>query len=240
MPIHIQSTCFRISVSFILPNIKINYMNKIFFRSSALCVVAGAMILGTGYLLRTDIDKKYIDEFANNQGFVSSILVAVGSLLFLFGLPGLFAAQKLHSSKTGIIASAFAFMGMAAFHLGTLALYFVTPVLVTHNAATRALLYSDEPPFPGFAIFWAISLLVQVIGLCWIGIKTWKNSSNFKLDVLLMLGGALIFLTAPFIYFPLIKPANTLVMLGFVLSAVSILRSKTEKIPFKLKTSMGA
>lgn len=200
-------------------------MNKTFFRWSALSVIAGAIILGTGYLLRTDIDKKYIDEFASTQGFVSSILVAVGSLLFLFGLPGLFTAQNLYGSKSGIIASAFGFIGMAAFHLGTIALYFVAPVLVRHNTATRALLYSDEPPFPRFALFWAISLLVLVTGLLWIGIKSWKNSGSLKLNPLLLIIGALIFLLAPFLYFPLIKPANTIVMLGFIFSSVTVLRS---------------
>lgn len=200
-------------------------MNKTFFRWSALCVIAGAIVLGTGYLLRTDIDKKYIDEFASTQGFVSSILVAVGSLLLLFGLPGLFTAQNLYASKSGIIASALGFIGTAAFHLGTIALYFVAPVLVRHNAATRALLYSDEPPFPRFALFWAISLLVLVTGLLWIGIKSWKNSGSLKLNPLLLIIGALIFLLAPFLYFPLIKPANTIVMLGFIFSSITVLRS---------------
>ena len=204
-------------------------MGKLFFRWSASFVLAGALILSIGYLLRTDIDKKYIDEFASTQGLVSSIMVGSGSLLFLFGLPGLFVAQNLFSSRSGIIASAFGFIGIAAFHLGTLALYFVAPVLVTHNTATRALMYSDEPPFPRFALFWAASLLIQVIGLLWIGIKAWKNAANSKLSSLLLIAGALIFLMAPFIYFPLIKPANTLVMLSFALSAITILRAPAEK-----------
>jgi hypothetical protein len=201
-------------------------MSKTFFRWSALSVLTGALILGAGYLLRANIDKKYIDEFASEQGLVSSIMVAIGSLVFLFGLPGLFTVQNQYSSKGGIIASAFYFIGSAAFHLGTIALYFVAPVLVTHNAATRSLLYSDEPPFPRFALFWAGSLLIQVIGLLWIGIRAWKNSANLKLHSLLLIIGGLLFLSAPFIYFPLIKPANTIVMLGFALSAISILRSK--------------
>ena len=214
-------------------------MSKTFFRWSALCVLLGALILSIGYVLRTDIDKANIDQFASTQGLVSSIMVGAGSLLFLFGLPGLFAAQNLYSSKSGIVASAFGFIGMAAFHLGTLALYFVTPVLVTHNAATRALLYSDEPPFPRFAMFWASGLLIQVTGLLWIGIKTWRNSAIPKLNASLLIAGALIFLLAPFIYFPLIKPANTLVMFGFGFTAIAILRSKTGQPSLKLKTSLA-
>ena len=120
---------------------------------------------------------------------------------------------------------------MAAFHLGTLALYFVLPVLVNHNEATRALVYSDDPPFPRFAIFWALSLLIQVTGLLWMGIKMLKNSGKPKSGSLLLIAGALIFLLAPFIYFPLIKLANTLVMLGFMLAAISILLSKSSAVP---------
>jgi len=205
-------------------------MTKTFFRWSAFSVLAGAIILATGYLLRADVDKKYLDEFASTQGFVSSIMVSVGSLVFLFGLPGLFAVQNLFSSKSGIIGSAFSFIGIAAFHLGTIALYFVAPVLVTHDAATRALMYSDEPPFPRFAIFWAASLLVQVIGLLWTGIKLWK--ANSRSNSFLLILGALVFLLAPFIYFPLIKIANTIVMFGFVFSAFAILRSNEKQMAF--------
>lgn len=205
-------------------------INRSFFAISLTCAIAGAILLGAGYLLRTDIQKELIDEFAGTQGLVSSIMVAAGSLLLLSGLPALFFAQDLYGSKTGVIASLLTFIGIAAFHLGTLALYFVLPVLVTHNANTRALVYSDEPPFPRFAIFWALSLLLQVIGLLWIGIKFWKKAGNQRLTSILLITGALMFLLAPFLYFPLIKYANTLVMLGFVVSAVSILRF-TEKTP---------
>jgi hypothetical protein len=200
-------------------------ISKAFFRWSATCVLAGAVILAIGYLLRANIEKENIDEFASKQGLLSSIMVAAGSLFFLFGLPGLLASQNLYSSKSGIIGSTLSFTGIAGFHLGTLALYFVAPVLVTDNAATRALMYSDIPPFPRFAFFWALSLLLQVTGLLWIGVITFRKGGKSKASVLLM-ASSLVFLTAPFIYFPLIKPANTLAMAGFGLFAVSMLRSR--------------
>jgi len=211
-------------------------MSNTFFRWSAWCVLAGAVLLGTGYLLRINIDKKLIDGFATPQGLISSITVATGSLLLLFGLPALFAIQNLFASKSGIIASALGFIGIASFHLGTVALYFVAPVLVTHSVATRTLLYSDEPPFPLFAMFWASGLLIQVTGLFWVGIKTWSNSVRQKLSSLMLITGALLFLLAPFIYFPLIKPANSFVMLGFAFSAIAVLKSKAEILP-ELKAS---
>lgn len=206
-------------------------ISKTFFRWSAASVLIGSVILSIGYLLRANIDKQFIDDFASTQGFISSIMVGAGSLLLLFGLPALFAAQNLYSTKSGIVASLFGFTGMAAFHLGTLALYFVLPVLINHNEATRALIYSDRPPFPRFAMFWAISLLVQAIGLLWMGIKTWRNSDNLKLSSVLLMASALVFLAAPFVYFPLIKPANTLAMLGFAFAATNVFRSRTNSIP---------
>lgn len=215
-------------------------MNKIFLRSGALCVLVGAIILAIGYLLRTNIEKEYIDEFASTQGLLSSILVAIGSLLFLFGLPALFVAQNLYTSKTGIAASALSFIGIAAFHLGTLALYFVMPVLVTHDATTRALVYSDEPPFPRFAMFWAGSLLIQVTGLIWIGIKALKNTVHSKWIAILLIVGGLIFLSAPFLYFPLIKPANTITMLGFSLWSVEVLKSQVQKKQHNTKHKFSA
>jgi hypothetical protein len=201
---------------------------KTFFQWSAGSVLAGAVILGVGYLLRANIEKENIDQFASTQGLVSSLMVAIGSLLFLYGLPGLFASQNLYSSRSGILASAFSFIGIAAFHLGTIALYFVAPVLVTHDAATRALMYSDVPPFPRFAFFWASSLLLQVVGLLWIGTKTLRSTDK-KLASVLLIAGGLVFFSAPFIYFPLIKVANTLTMIGFASFAVSMLRSSKRK-----------
>ena len=201
-------------------------ISKAFFRWSATCVLAGAVILAIGYLLRANIEKENIDAFASTQGLLSSIMVAAGSLFFLFGLPGLFASQNLYSSKSGIIASTLTFTGIAGFHLGTLALYFVAPVLVTHNAATRALMYSDVPPFPRFAFFWALTLLLQVTGLLWMGLITFRKGGKSKAASVLLMASSLVFLTAPFIYFPLIKPANTLAMAGFGLFAASMLRSR--------------
>lgn len=211
-------------------------LSKTFFRWSAVSVLLGAVILSIGYLLRTNIEKELIDNFASTQGLVSSIMVAAGSLLFILGVPALFAWQNLYSTRSGFIASSFTLVGIAAFHLGTIALYFVVPVLVK-NPSTRALIYSDAPPFPRFALFWATSLLIQSIGLIWIGFKTRKTSlySSF-----LFIAGGLVFLSAPLVYFPLIKTANTLVMFGFSFFAISLLSKKEEKQgSFNLQTGLS-
>src|SRR5215218_3362056 len=205
-------------------------ITKTFLRWSAAAVLTGSVILCIGYLLRANIDKKFINEFASTQGLISSLMVGIGSLLFLFGLPFLFATQNLYSSKSGIVASLLGFTSMAAFHLGTLALYFVLPVLVTHNAATRALIYSDVPPFPRFALFWAVSLLLQTIGFVWLGIKSWKAGVYPKASVLLLIAGAVLSFCGPLFSFHLLKPGTTLLLAGLAGFAIHLLHFSAHRI----------
>ena len=199
-------------------------INKTFFRWSAWSVLAGAVLLSMGYWLRPDIKRVYIDVFASQQGLISSLMVALGTLFLICGLPGVFARQGQLSGKGGLIASGLSFSGLAAFHLGTIALYFVLPVLINHNPETRALVDSDRPPFPRFAIFWAISLLVQSIGLAWMGMKTWRAELYPKPAAVLLILGSLLFLLAPVFSFETLKTANTLVMAGLCMKSIFILK----------------
>ena len=202
---------------------------KTFLQWSAACTIIGASLLCTGYWLRTDIEKELIDNFASTQGFVSSVLVAAGSLFLLCGLPGIFYKYVKRRGKSAFIASGLSFVGIIAFHLGTLALYFVLPVLVTHNSGTRELIYSDIPPFPRFAIFWALSLLLQCTGLTWLGINVWKSSSHSRVAAAILITGALVFIAAPLYSFHLLKTANTVVMLGLVWEASIVFFEKKER-----------
>jgi len=209
-------------------------LTKTFYRWSALCTLLGAALLLTGYWLRTYIEKELIDNFATTQGLISSLLVAAGSLLLITGLPGIFARQAQTTGRNGLFASGLSLMGVAAFHLGTLALYFVLPVLVTHSPATRALLYSDVPPFPRFAIFWAVSLLFQTIGFIWLGIKSWKAGIYPKTAVLLLITGTMVSFCGPFLSFHLLKPGVTLMLAGLMGFAIHLLRST--QLDAKIKT----
>ena len=212
-------------------------LTQTFYRWSALCTLIGAALLLTGYWLRTDIEKELIDNFATTQGLISSLFVAAGSLLLLTGLPGIFERQGRSLGKSGLVASGLSLMGLAAFHLGTVALYFVLPVLVTHNAATRALIYSDVPPFPRFALFWAVSLLIQTIGFVWLGIKSWKASVYPKATVALLVVGAAVTFCAPFTSFHLLKPGTTLLLVGLMGFAIDLLRSVSVRENQKANTS---
>ena len=181
-------------------------------------------LLGTGSRSH-EYEKELIDSFASTQGLVSSLLVAVGVLLLITGLPGIFERQGRALGKSGLVASGLSLMGLAAFHLGTLALYFVLPVLVTHSAATRALIYSDVPPFPRFALLSATSLLLQTIGLVWLGIKSWKAGVYPKYAVSLLIAGSIVSFSAPFLSFHLLKPGTTLLLAGLMGNAIHLLRS---------------
>jgi hypothetical protein len=154
-------------------------------------------------------------------------MVVTGILILLCGLPGILAAQIKQTGKGGLISGGISFAGIAAFHLGTLALYFVLPVLISANEATRQVVNYDIPLFPPFAMFWALSLLVQSIGLLWYGIKTWKANFYPRISSALLMMGSLVFIAALIMSFRLIKPANTLVMIGFIVMGMALFRRKT-------------
>ena len=205
--------------------------NRKFYYYSTLCILIGTFTLTAGYWLRPDIKKELIDEFAGTTTLISSILVAAGTLILLCGLPAFFAKQYSSIGRSGLIASGLTFTGIAAFHLGTVALYFVMPVLVTHNAATRELIYSDSPPFPLFALFWALTLFIQSVGLIWLGIKLWKANRVPFIGALLMMAGGLTLICAPLISFELLKPATTIVMLSLAWCSVSMVNEPAKKSP---------
>jgi hypothetical protein len=172
-----------------------NSIQSIIHRWSAICVIAGSIFLTWGYWLRPYIEKEFVTEFAGEKAFVSTILVALGVLLLLAGLPAVLSRQFI--TKGNIVGAGIAFAGIAAFHLGTLSLYFVLPVLVDYSDDTKALIASDAPPFPYFAVFWAVSLLIQFIGVFWLGINSWKVGIYPRAAAFLLITGAVILLLAP-------------------------------------------
>ena len=188
------------------------------------CLLTGAALLTAGYWLRPPIEKEYIDQFAGPAALASSLLTGAGSLLLLLGLPGLFARQMAQTGKGGLVSAGLSFTGLAAFHLGTLALYFVLPVLVHHAPQTRSLLYSDAPPFPRFALFWALGLLVQAVGLGWYALLTLRARVFPRPAAGLLLTGALLLAAAPGLNFGLLQPATTAVMLGLAWCGAALLR----------------
>jgi hypothetical protein len=204
-----------------------NRINKNIQRSSGLCIIAGSILLCIGYWTRPYIEKQFVLDFAGDLAACSSILVGIGILMLLTGLPVLFFNQLQERNAPRFFSLAFTFIGLAAFHLGTLALYFVLPVLANHSKDTYNLIAQDVPPFPRFALFWAISLLIQVFGLIAYGIKMLKSTRYSRIATLLLLAGAALLIVSPPINFRLLQPAVTLVLASFSLYGFTLIRSTT-------------
>jgi hypothetical protein len=204
-----------------------NNISKSILRSSGFCVIAGSILLSMGYWTRPYSEKQFVQDFAGDMALYSSVLVAIGILAILTGLPALFYSQMQGKNSPRFIAVAFTFTGLAAFHLGTLALYFVLPVLVNHSNGTYDLIAQDVPPFPRFAIFWAISLLIQVVGLIMYGFKMLKTTQYSRVATFALLAGALMLIVSPPINFRLLQPAVTLVMTGFAWYGLTLVKSST-------------
>ena len=207
-----------------------NRINKNIQRSSGVCIITGSILLSIGYWTRPYIEKQFVQDFAGNLAACSSILVAIGTLMLLTGLPTLFYSQIQERNPPRFLSLAFTFTGLAAFHLGTLALYFVLPVLATHSRDTYNLIAQDVPPFPRFAIFWAISLLIQVLGLAAYGINMLKSARYPRIATFILLAGAALLIVSPPINFRLLQPAVTLVMAAFALYGITLMRSNSAKI----------
>ncbi len=201
-------------------------ISKSIIRSSGLCIIAGAILLTAGYWTRPYSEKQFIQDFAGNTALGSSILVAVGILLLLTGLPVLFYSQMKDTNRPGFIALTLLFTGLAAHHLGTLALYFVLPVLANYSNDTYNLIAQDIPPFPRFAIFWALSFLIQVAGLIIYGIKMIRNTQYPRLATFALLAGVILLIASPPINFRLLQPSTTLVMAGFAGYGLTLMRQK--------------
>ncbi len=205
-------------------------IGKNILRSSGLCVVTGSVLLTAGYWTRPYIEKELVLDFAQSTALYSSILVAVGILVLLVGLPALFYDQARERNKPRFIVFALSYTGLAGFHLGTLALYFVLPVLATHSNETFNLIAQDVPPFPRFAIFWAICLLIQVAGLIIYSINMIKNTRYSRVATFAVLAGAILLIASPPINFRLLQPALTLVMAGFAGYGLTLISNKENRI----------
>ena len=202
-----------------------NRKSKDISRSSGLCIIIGSILLSIGYWIRPYSEKQFVRDFAGSAALYSSILVAAGILMLLTGLPALFNQHMKEKNAPRFMAFAFTFIGLAAFHLGTLALYFVLPVLVNYSNDTYKLIAQDVPPFPRFAIFWAISLLIQVFGILAYGIKMLRSNVYPRTATFLMLAGALLLIASPPINFRLLQPAVTMVMAGFAWYGITLIGS---------------
>ena len=99
-----------------------------------------------------------------------------GSLIFLIGLPGLYAFQAGRAGRLGLAGFVLSFFGLAILEVSTEALFaFAGPVLAAHHQ-TRFLLAGglEANLGGGFTVYFGLSYVVVVAGFISFGIATFR------------------------------------------------------------------
>ncbi len=142
------------------------------YRLSGLAVMVGMTIDGLASFLysRAGGVALYLDPLVP----INDLAKLVGSLIFLIGLPGLYAFQATRAGRLGLAGFALSFFGLAMLEVSTEALFaFVGPVLAAHHE-TRFLLQGglEQHLGGGFVAYFTLSYLVVLAGFISFGIAT--------------------------------------------------------------------
>jgi hypothetical protein len=144
------------------------------YRLSGLAVLIGMAIMGIAsvFYSRAGGVALYLDPAVP----ADDLAKLFGSLIFLIGLPGLYAFQAGAARGLGLAGFVLSFLGLAILEVGTEALFaFTGPVLAAHHQ-TRFLLLGglDQNLGGGFAAYFALSYVLTVAGFLSFGIATFR------------------------------------------------------------------
>lgn len=144
------------------------------YRLSGLAVMIGMTINGVASVLfsRASGVALYRDPLVP----VEDLAKLVGSLIFLIGLPGLYAFQATRAGKLGLAGFVLSFFGLAILEISTEALFaFVGPALADHQQ-TQFLLRGglEENLGAWFVAYFVLSYLFVVSGFVSFGIATFR------------------------------------------------------------------
>jgi len=142
------------------------------YRLSGLAVLIGMTIVGLSSVLysRAGGVALYLDPLVP----VNDLAKLSGTLIFLIGLPGLYAFQAARTGKLGLAGFALSFFGLAMLEVSTEALFaFAGPTLAAHPQTHFLLLGGLEQNLGGgFVAFFGLSYVVTVAGFLSFGIAT--------------------------------------------------------------------
>jgi hypothetical protein len=156
---------------------------------SAWFLIFGGICLAVGINIRTGFTTD-VAEFNDPFFLPGIILVMFGTLLVLIPFPVLHAFQAERAGKVGFISFIMAYIGFAAFNVGTTSMNFIWPALAAHSEETRALLAMEVSPFSLFVDFSFITMLLQTTGFIIFGFATLKAGIYSKMiPALFILGG---------------------------------------------------
>jgi len=144
------------------------------YRLSGLAVMIGMTISGIASVLysRAGGAALYLGPLAA----LDDLAKLFGSLIFLIGLPGLYAFQAARAGKPGLVGFVLSFFGLGILEVSTEALFaFAGPVLAAHHQ-TRFLLLGglDQNLGGGFTAYLDLSYVVIVSGFVTFGIATFR------------------------------------------------------------------
>jgi hypothetical protein len=142
------------------------------YRLSGLAVLIGMSIMGVASVLysRAEGVALYRDPLVP----LDDLAKLFGSLIFLAGLPGLYAFQASRAGKLGLAGFVLSFIGLAMLEVSTEALFaFSGPVLAAHDQ-TQFLLVGglDQHLGGGFTAYFGLSYLIVLAGFLSYGIAT--------------------------------------------------------------------
>ena len=142
------------------------------FRLSGLAVIIGMTVFGLGSFLtpRDTGVTGALDPLVPPDDLAKLF----GSLIFLIGLPGLYAFQASRAGWLGLAGFLLTFFGLAILEVSTEVVFaFIAPVLAAH-AETRFLLRDQNALGQGFAIYFFPSIFGTLLGFISFGIATFR------------------------------------------------------------------
>lgn len=145
------------------------------YRLSGLAVLIGMSIMGVASALysRAEGVALYRDPLVP----LDDLAKLFGSLIFLAGLPGLYAFQAARAGKLGLAGFVLSFIGLAMLEVSTEALFaFSGRVLAAHDQTQFLLVGGLEQHLGGgFAAYFGLSYTLVLAGFLSYGIATFKS-----------------------------------------------------------------
>jgi hypothetical protein len=144
------------------------------FHLSGVAVMIGMTVFGIGSFLtgRETGLAAYINPFVRPDDLAKLF----GSLIFLIGLPGLYAFQAVRAGWLGLAGFLLTFFGIAVLEVSTEVTFaFVGPMLAAHQETQFLLQGGLEPNLGnGFLAYFMPSLLATLLGFIGFGIATFR------------------------------------------------------------------
>jgi hypothetical protein len=144
------------------------------YRLSGLAVMVGMTIDGLASVLysRAGGVALYLDPLVP----INDLAKLFGSLIFLIGLPGLYAFHAKRAGRLGLAGFALSFLGLAVLEVSNEAMFaFAGPVLAAHDE-TRFLLQGglEQNLGGGFLAYFGLSYIVVLAGFVGFGLATFR------------------------------------------------------------------